>query len=409
MFLDEPNWVENLSMEYTREIATMDPSFGLPYQVDATRRALVGQAHRWFLTGRQRLASYRDLIYRHRGRAGSFWLPTFKADLKLVTDVLDTDTQIEVESVGYLYTGGPTSGREHIAIKHEGGTILRKVLSVAPGITAATEILNLDAPVGLALATGQVRRISFADTARFDNDDFDIVHHGGIDGHHDASASFRTFRNTRTAPLPIHEPIPVGSMNSIRCGEWTERAICFALDWSTSMDTNNRFETMKLAMVEVLELLSSYTSGYEMDLSIVIFGSPGSTITRRSATSTGVNEMISFVEGLSTGAVDTDFRTAANAAASFFNGTRADITNRFFFMLTDGEPTDASGASAMTVATQAAATLNGLAIPVQRFGINIDLADTTYTAIIDNTPSDGVPVIEGSDTSAFVNAVLGAF
>lgn len=409
VFTDEPNWVDDLAVNYAHEIVEMDAQVGLPYRVDRLDRALVGQAHRFFLTGRQRLARFRDLIYRHRGRAGSFWLPTFKADLKMVADVGAAATQIEVENVGYLYTGGPTSGREYIAIKHDGGTILRKVLSVVPGSTAATEKLNLDAAMGLDLAAGQVRRISFADVARFDTDEFEITHHGGIDGHHDVSTMFRTFKNTRTAPEPISEPIPAGSMNSIRCGEWSERAICFALDWSTSMDTNNRFETMKAAMVEVLNLLAAYTSGFEMDLSVTIFGDPGSTITRRSATSLGVDEMISFVEGLSTGASDTDFRTAANAAASFFNGTRADITNRFFFMLTDGEPNDAGGASATTVATQAAATLNGLAIPIQRFGINIDLADTTYTAIIDNTPSDGVPVIEGSDTSAFVNAVLGAF
>lgn len=409
VFLEEPNWVDDLTMEYGREITSFDPGVGLPFQTDSMGRALIGQAHRWFLTGRERLAKFRDLIYRHQGRAGSFWLPTFKADFNLVADIAETDIQIEVENVGYFYTGGPTSGREYIAIKHGGGTILRKVVTVFPGSTPATELLGLDAPVGLALSTGQVRRISFADVARFDTDEFEIVHHGGIDAHHSASAVFRTFKNTRTAPEPISDPIPVGSMNTIRCGEWTERAICFALDWSTSMDTNNRFETMKAAMVEVLELLSSYTSGYEMDLSVTIFGDPGSTITRRSATATGVNEMISFVQGLSTGASDTDFRTAANAAAAFFNGTSPAITDRYFFMLTDGEPTDNGGASAMTIATQAAATLNALALPVQRYGINIDLADTTYTAMIDNTPSDGVPVIEGSDTSAFVDAVLGAF
>lgn len=218
VFLDEPNWVDDLTVEYAREIASLDPGTGLPFQVDRMGRALVGQAHRWFLTGRQRLAKFRDLIYRHRGRAGSFWLPTFKADLTLVSPVAAAGTQITVENVGYLYTGGPTSGREYIAIKHDGGTILRKVLSVIPGTTKATERVNLDAAVGLDLSPGQVRRISFADVARFDTDEFEIVHHGGIDGHHSASATFRTFKNTRTAPQPIAYPIPVSEMNEDVCG-----------------------------------------------------------------------------------------------------------------------------------------------------------------------------------------------
>lgn len=218
VFLSEPNWVEALTVQMGREIALLDTEIGLTYQADKLGRALIGQSHRWFLPGREKLAGFRDLIYRHMGRAGAFWLPTFKADLKIAANIVAASAQIEVENIGYLYTGGPTSGREYIAIKHEGGTILRKVLSVIPGTTSATEKLNLDAPVGLDLSTGQVRRISFADTARFDTDEFEIVHYGGADAHHDASAMFRTFKNTRTSPLPIDYPIPEVTMNLLACG-----------------------------------------------------------------------------------------------------------------------------------------------------------------------------------------------
>lgn len=208
VFLSEPNWVEDLTAQQDREVALLDTGVGVSYQVDATGRVLLGQSHRWFLPGRENLAAFRDLIYRHRGRAGAFWLPTFKADLRLMASAGSGATQIVVENVGYGYTGGPTSGRQYVAIKHSGGTILRKVLSVVPGTTTATEKLNLDAALGLALSPGQVLRISFADTARFDTDEFEIVHYGGVDAHHDVSALFRTFKNTRTAPLPIDNPPP---------------------------------------------------------------------------------------------------------------------------------------------------------------------------------------------------------
>ena len=208
VFLSEPNWVEALTAQQSREVALLDTDVGLTYQVDATGRVLLGQAHRWFLPGKEKLAAFRDLIYRHRGRAGAFWLPTFKADFRLAEAVSSGATQIVVANVGYGYTGGPTSGREYIAIKHSGGTILRKVLSVVPGSTTATERLNLDGSLGLALAPGQDLRISFADTARFDTDEFEIMHYGGIEAHHDASALFRTFKNTRTSPTPIDFPTP---------------------------------------------------------------------------------------------------------------------------------------------------------------------------------------------------------
>ena len=218
VFLDEPNWVESLDVTYDRDTIRLDNSLSLPYQVDPTGRAMVGQSHRWFLPGRQRLAEFRDLIYRHRGRAGSFWLPTFKADLKLVNSPGAAATQITVENVGYGYTGGPTSGREYIAIKHSGGTLIRKVTSVIPGTTSATERLNLDAPLGLALSPGQVRRISFADVARFDQDEFEITHHGGIDNLSECQGMFRTFKATRSSPDPISFPIPNVEMNNAPCG-----------------------------------------------------------------------------------------------------------------------------------------------------------------------------------------------
>jgi len=218
VFLQEPNWVDSLGVQMTRDIDMLDAEVGLTYQVDATGRVLSGQAHRWFLPGRENLAEFRDLVYRHKGRAGSFWLPTFKADFRLVNSPGSGATQIEVENVGYLYTGGPTSGREYIAIKHSGGTILRKVTSVVPGATSATEKLNLDAALGLALSPGLVHRISFVDVARFDTDDFEITHFGGIDGHHEVSARMRTFKNTRTSPLPIHYPQVAGVENADPCG-----------------------------------------------------------------------------------------------------------------------------------------------------------------------------------------------
>lgn len=241
VFLSEPNWVEDLTTSMNREVALLDTEVGLTYQVDTLGRALLGQAHRWFLTGRQKLAGFRDLIYRHRGRAGAFWLPTFKADLRLVNSPGSGATQIEVENVGYLYTGGPTSGREYIAIKHAGGTILRKVLSVVPGSTAATELLNLDAALGLALSPGLVHRISFADVARFDTDDFEITHYGGVDAHHDASATFRTFKNTRTSPEPISLPIPDAIMTEASCGGGFEYVFFFSdnLPYMRDGDTFN--------------------------------------------------------------------------------------------------------------------------------------------------------------------------
>jgi hypothetical protein len=222
VFLREPNWSENLSVNYDIAIAMLDNQTGVPVRRDTRGRVMLGQQHRWFLRGREELASFRDLIYRNQGRRGSFWLPTFKADLRLADDVDSTDDFIEIENVGFDYSGGPFDGREYLAVKHSGGVILGKIVGSAHTPGSDTETIELEAPVGQDLSTGQVRRISFMDTARFDQDDFEIVHYGGPDGLHEVNATFRTFKDSRTAPTPIHYPIPVTVERAAPCGEEEE-------------------------------------------------------------------------------------------------------------------------------------------------------------------------------------------
>lgn len=219
VFVSAPDWSGALGVAYDLETLRLDNTTGLPYQVDSLGRALLGQSHRWFLAGRERLAGFRDILYRHMGRAGALWLPTFKDDLRIVVDIAAVDDQIAVESVGYIYVGGPASGREHIALRTASGTVFRRVLAVSPGPSPAIEILELDGPVGLDLATGQDYQLSFADLARFDQDDFSLVHRTDTLGLTEVNAMFRTFKGTRTNPLPVSYPIPTAAMIEGTCGE----------------------------------------------------------------------------------------------------------------------------------------------------------------------------------------------
>lgn len=193
----------------------------------------------------------------------------------------------------------------------------------------------------------------------------------------------------------------------IYSGVRTPRAVCFALDRSTSM-AGTRLATLKAAMATVLELVSaSANSGVQIDISVVTFGDPSQTITRRSIDSADVDDVDSFVQALTAGANDTDFRAGMNSAKTFFDATSSSITERFLFFITDGEPSDQGGDSAATVASEAAATLATLT-NVESYAINIELLDTTYTSQVDNTPSDGVPIIDEDDQSGLVSAVITA-
>lgn len=95
----------------------------------------------------------------------------------------------------------------------------------------------------------------------------------------------------------------------------------------------------------------------------------------------------------------TDFEAALSEAPAFFAGAGA--KRRIILFLTDGEPNPTNSAAAAKL------LLDGIA-DVELFGFNIGLADTSWTALLDNTQVDGVPVIAPGDTETLRDTLLGA-
>lgn len=198
-----------------------------------------------------------------------------------------------------------------------------------------------------------------------------------------------------------------GESELISVASLKSRAICFALDNSSSM-IGTRLTTLKAAMASVLELIRTrIESGVLIDLSVVTFGDVSQSITRRSADSTGVDDVLAFVNAMAGDALDTDFRAGMDGAKTFFDATDVGVTDRFLFFITDGLPTDDGSDDEATITSEAAATLATMS-GVDSYAINIVLTDTTYTAQLDNTASDGVPIVSGSDTTGLTDAVTNA-
>lgn len=228
VFTTTPDVRDNLDLSFTRNIATLGNDFGKSFYADIADRAFLAQAHAWFLKGRETQAQFRDFMFRMRGRAHAFWLPTFNDDLLLAAPAASAATTIEVHKVGYGYTGGPGPGREYIAIFMYDGTVkTRKVTGLSMPSLPTREKLQLDAALGSDISPATVRAISFMDLARFDQDQFDLQHHTDTDGLTTVSAVFKTFSNGRTAPTPIDLPVPVSVQNDFICGTPdSEHEIC---------------------------------------------------------------------------------------------------------------------------------------------------------------------------------------
>jgi hypothetical protein len=185
-------------------------------------------------------------------------------------------------------------------------------------------------------------------------------------------------------------------------------SIFIAMDRSGSM-AGARLATLKAAMFDVLELIRPYATGTNgLDVMLNAWAATSTTIVRNNITSAGIDDLQSFVAGR-TAAGGTDFVAAVTPALSFFAPT-AGRKNVLVFV-TDGEPSPietAASAQALIAdfldqssGTYSFANQNEVYV----YGINIAEENTSYTALIDNTPDDGVPIISEDDASGLTSAV----
>ena len=214
----KPNRSDGLDVQHLWDFHESDSGTGRRYRTTETDRAIIAQKHSWFLHGRSAKGSFRSLLYRLKGALKPVWLPTFNEDMVLAQDAAPAASTIYIEAIGFGYTGGPSSGREHVMIETTSGRIYRKVTGTASA-PAGQERLVLSASLPTGLLRKNVRRISWMDTARLQNDRIEFDHINAADGLSKVASIFQTYRNERTAPAILSAPIPHADKGNGPCGD----------------------------------------------------------------------------------------------------------------------------------------------------------------------------------------------
>lgn len=177
-------------------------------------------------------------------------------------------------------------------------------------------------------------------------------------------------------------------------------AIQFSLDASGSMfpPFTDRYETLKEAMGLVLDSIRS--SGIAHDIRVSVWGGTVRSITRYGVVAADLDDIRSFIDGVTEKEGDgTDFNTAVDGVNAFYESSNIPI--RKFIFIADGQPNPEASAA------EASATLFSTA-EVEAFAFNIDYSGTEYSELMDNTPDDGVPVVDGGNASQIRDALLAA-
>ncbi|WP_323037723.1 phage tail protein [Pararhodobacter sp.] len=182
----------------------------------------------------------------------------------------------------------------------------------------------------------------------------------------------------------------------------SDAAIYIALDTSGSM-SGTRMAAQKAGVAALIrEIGASVDPDRPNDMRIVLWNATvAGSIERRDMGPGDYTELEAWMLALPISTFGgTSFNAAFAEAAAFFAGSGS--KRRIAIFVTDGFPEPASSVDA---AEAIIATLP----PTDIFGFNIALTDTSWTARIDSTPVDGVPVIPPGDSQALVASLRGAF
>lgn len=158
------------SIDQRADIA--DYELGLVASKTPWARPQIARPHRSVLENAAAVRAYRNWLHRRRGKFRAFWLPTFEADLR----VLSTGTlgsTIIISNDDYQ----TWSRRRHIAVETAAGVWLPRTITDSSFIDATQVQLTLDSTLNVAAT--QVARVSYLGLKRLNTDRVELNWRGG--------------------------------------------------------------------------------------------------------------------------------------------------------------------------------------------------------------------------------------
>lgn len=200
LFTFKPNWISDVTSAVDRPTAHLNENAYGPIDVcDPEQRSRATMRGALQFKGHARLQAFRQFVDMARGRAVSFWIPSFMTDF-LLTALPDGD-EITIKSVGfvdYFKTYQPFRSAVVFEFK-DGSEPIFRFIENATTIDTATERLTLSDTVSIG-ALGDVRRVSYLMLVRFDQDSFEFEHK--VDDSAAVVTSFLVKSTNESVPLP---------------------------------------------------------------------------------------------------------------------------------------------------------------------------------------------------------------
>jgi hypothetical protein len=219
--------------------------------------------------------------------------------------------------------------------------------------------------------------------------------------------------------LPIRLGYLDGDVRRSSTGHASRTKVSFQiLDIQTLPDLvvpgTTRFQLVQNQVNTALDVINAkrLESGVTVHIRVIAFSSSAAGITRRSVTTEGITEIKNWIGALAV-AGGTAYDIALQSARSYFlTPTPANFQQTCFF-ITDGEPEPVSSAenaantcADMITRTGSFSLASGNDVNIR--ALSIDLYNTQYLTLLDNTPDDGVPILSSSNPNVLRASIFGS-
>jgi len=387
VFLRRPNWAEQVGITQGHEVDVLDYGIGPWHRFSPVEFGY--QTYTAVYLGRDtgEVEELVQLFYRHRGRHGEFFMPTWEPDFVLRGTAAEGESTLRVQ--GRHVADAHIDSQTHFAlyVQLTDATLLfRHVTGVAlvSDETGTDTVLSVDEPWPFALGVHNVVQMGWLLLQRFASDELTV------EWLTDRVANVQLNLHTQDKPATVEE----------------YTSVHFQLDDSGSMafDGGVRMETLKTAMHATLDVIEdAVAEGWRLHMGMSGFNRE--QVERLNVTVEDVSAFRDLIDAL-VASGGTDFDGAIQPAVDWFMAQACDpsVTRRVNIFVTDGEPVPVSSAYA---AVKTAEPLLSGTLPTSMHGINIVLEETQYTELLDNTPQDGVPVVVEDDVEGLIDIFLG--
>lgn len=167
----EPDWSGGIDYDMTYESGVIDSGTGVVFNYTTWKRPQRVMTHSWMLKGLSDIRAFREFIYRRRGMAVSFWMPSWRNDFRSISRTyLSGATQFEFYDDNFILMSAGKIERQHIQVELNNGSVHRAKISAyaetSPGVVGIT--LNSGYP--WTFTSSDIKRVSWLSRFRLNSD-----------------------------------------------------------------------------------------------------------------------------------------------------------------------------------------------------------------------------------------------